>query len=122
MRRSKYHSKKVKLDGMIFDSKKEARRWLELKALEQAGEISCLDRQVKYVLIPSQREPDFLGSRGGKKKGKLLEREACYIADFSYKDKYGNEVVEDTKGLKTSDYILKRKLMLYVFGIRIKET
>lgn len=122
MRRSKYHSKKIKLDGMIFDSKKEARRWLELKALEQAGEISCLDRQVKYVLIPSQREPDFLGSRGGKKKGKLLEREACYIADFSYIDQYGNEVVEDTKGLKTADYILKRKLMLYVFGIRIKET
>lgn len=119
--KNKYHSKKVKLDGMIFDSKKEAKRWLELKALEKAGVISGLERQVKYVLIPSQREPDFLGSRGGKKKGKLLEREACYIADFTYLEN-GREVVEDTKGLKTADYILKRKLMLYVFGIRIKET
>ena len=122
MKKSKYHSTKVKLDGMIFDSKKEARRWLELKSLEKAGTISGLERQVKFVLIPTQREPDTIGERGGVKKGKVIEREAYYIADFVYFDSYGNEIVEDTKGLRTSEYVLKRKLMLYMHRIRIKET
>lgn len=118
---SKYNNKKVELEGITFDSKKEAQHYLELKLLEKAGEISDLERQVKFVLIPAQREPDTIGARGGIKKGKLLEREAAYIADFVYTDKDGNKIVEDTKGVKTPEYILKRKLMLEKYGIKIRE-
>ena len=100
---------------------KEYDRYLELLALKMAGEISDLRRQVKYILIPTQREPDQVGKRGGIKKGKLLEKEVAYYADFVYKDKSGNEVVEDTKGMKTTEYIIKRKLMLFIHGIRIHE-
>ena len=122
MRKNKYHSKKVEFNGIVFDSKKEARRFAELSLLEKAGAIQDLQRQVKYVLIPAQREPDTVGARGGIKKGKTIEKECAYIADFVYKDLTLNEtVVEDTKGFKTKDYIIKRKLMLYVHGIRIKE-
>ena len=79
-------------------------------------------RQVKYILIPVQREPDTKGPRGGVKKGKVIEREVTYYADFVYKDlATGETVVEDTKGIRTHDYIIKRKLMLYVHGIRIRE-
>ena len=107
----KYHSKKTIVDGIKFDSKKEANRWLELKLLERAGEISHLQRQVKYELIPSQK----IG-------GKVVERACSYIADFVYHELASNEVVvEDTKGFKTPDYIIKRKLMLQVHGIQIRE-
>lgn len=120
--KNKYHSKKVEVNGIVFDSKKEARRFAELSLLEIAGTIQDLQRQVKYVLIPAQREPDTMGARGGIKKGKTIEKECAYIADFVYKDLTLNEtVVEDTKGFKTKDYIIKRKLMLYVHKIRIKE-
>lgn len=101
---------------------KEYRRYLDLIMLEKEGKISDLRRQVKFIIIPEQREPDQVGKRGGKIKGKLLEREASYYADFVYIDNESGEmVVEDTKGYKTKDYILKRKLMLYVHGIRIRE-
>lgn len=120
-KKSKYRAKKVEIDGIVFDSKKESRRYVELKALQEAGVISNLKRQVKYVLIPAQREPDTVGKRGGKIKGKLIERECSYVADFVYKDGYGNTVVEDTKGMRTTEYIIKRKLMLYIRGIKIKE-
>lgn len=107
----KYRSKKVTIKGITFDSKKEASRWLELDLLERAGEISHLQRQVKYELIPSQ-----------KIDGKVVERPCSYIADFVYHELGSNEVVvEDTKGFKTPDYIIKRKLMLYVHGIQIRE-
>lgn len=106
---------------MVFDSKKEYRRYLELKAMEEAEQISDLKRQVKYVLIPVQRESDTIGKRGGKIKGKLIERECSYIADFVYKDNQGNTIVEDTKGMRTTEYVIKRKLMLYLKNIRIKE-
>lgn len=120
--RSKYHSKKVTVDGITFDSKKEARRYQELKLLEKAGKIAALDRQVKYLLIPAQREPIVQGYLGEKKNGKLIERECAYVADFRYLDLSNREwVVEDTKGVKTKDYIIKRKLMLWVHGIRIRE-
>ena len=105
----KYNSIKTEVDGIKFDSKKEANRYLELKILERAGEISHLARQVKYELIPSQRVD-----------GKLVERPCSYIADFVYLEN-GETVVEDTKGYKTPDYIIKRKLMLQVHGIRIRE-
>ena len=122
MRKNKYHSKKVEFDGIVFDSKKEAKRFAELSLLEKAGTIQDLQRQVKFILIPAQREPDTVGARGGIKKGKTIEKECAYIADFVYKDLTLNEtVVEDTKGFRTKDYIIKRKLMLYVHKIRTKE-
>ena len=118
----KYGNKKIIADGEVFDSKKEYRRWNELIMLVKAREITGLQRQVKYVLIPAQREPDLTGPRGGIRRGKLIEREVAYIADFVYTDKDGNTVVEDCKGMRTKDYIIKRKLLLKEYGIRIKET
>ena len=118
---NKYRNKKVTVNGITYDSKKEAQRHGVLKLLERAGEIYDLKLQEKFVLIPAQREPDTVGARGGVKKGKLIERECAYIADFVYKDSQGETVVEDTKGFRTTDYIIKRKLMLYVHGIRIIE-
>lgn len=124
--RSKYKAKKVTVNGITFDSKKEAARYRELSLLERAGKITELQRQVKFELIPSQRID-----------GKVVERACTYVADFVYQIPYhyqyenedGNPVfaggfeivVEDTKGFKTKDYIIKRKLMLYVHGIQVKE-
>ena len=88
--------------------------------MERKGEIQDLERQVKFVLIPAQREPDTIGPRGGVKKGKVLEREVAYVADFVYTQN-GERIVEDTKGFRTKDYVIKRKLMLWVHGIRISE-
>lgn len=120
--RSKYRNNKITLGGETYDSMKEYYRYLDLVLMQQAGEIKELRRQVKYVLIPAQREPDTIGSRGGRKKGKLLEREVAYIADFVYIDvSSGETVVEDTKGMRTTDYIIKRKMMLYFHHIKIKE-
>lgn len=77
---------------------------------------------MRFELIPAQRGPDRRGSRGGVIKGRVIERKVDYIADFVYTDIYNAMVVvEDTKGLKTPDYIIKRKLMLYIHGIRVKE-
>ena len=121
-RGNKYKNVKISVDGEVFDSLKEFRRWRELKLLEQAGEISELRRQVPFELLPVQREPDKIGPRGGRKPGRVIEREAVYIADFVYKDADGQEVVEDCKGKRTRDYILKRKLLLFRLGIRILET
>ena len=117
---SKYHSKKTVVDGMVFDSLKEARRYGVLKALEKTGEISGLRRQVEFLLIPEQREPDTIGKRGGVHKGKVIERKVAYYADFVYV-RDGEVVVEDAKGIRTHDYIIKRKLMLHIHGIRVKE-
>lgn len=118
---TKYHSKKVvTLDGQEFDSRKEYRRWLDLCLLEKAGAISDLQRQVVYILIPAQREPDTVGPRGGVRPGRTLEQAVTYTADFVY-TKDGRTVVEDTKGYRTEAYIIKRKLMLYVHGIKIQE-
>ena len=108
-KKPKYGNRKVVRDGITFDSAKEARRWSELLLLERAGAIQNLRRQVKYELIPSQRIA-----------GKVVERACTYIADFVYEEN-GVEVVEDTKGFKTPEYIIKRKLLLWRYGIRIKE-
>lgn len=125
---SKYHSKKVTRGGITFDSRKEARRYQELLLLERAGKITDLKRQVEFELIPAQfvevptNEYYQRGERKGMRKTErvCVERSVKYIADFVYKinDK---TVVEDTKGVKTTDYIIKRKMMLYFHGIRIKE-
>ena len=105
---SKYHAHKVTVDGITFDSKKEARRWSELKLMESAGIITNLQRQVTFQLLPSQ-----------KGEGRT-ERPANYVADFVYQEN-GQTVVEDTKGMKTKEYIIKRKLMRFIHGITIKE-
>jgi hypothetical protein len=108
---SKYKSKKTVVNGQTFDSKKEANRYQELLLLEKAGAIQDLRRQVKFVLIHSQRD---------EKTGKVIERECSYRADFVYTED-GETVVEDVKGFRTKEYIIKRKLMLYKYGIRIRE-
>lgn len=119
---SKYKSRKITIDGITYDSMKEAKRHQELLILEKQGIISNLQRQVKFVLIPAQREPDTIGKRGGIHKGKIIERECAYIADFTYSIPNCNTpIVEDTKGFRTKDYIIKRKLMLYIHKIKIKE-
>lgn len=119
--KNKYHSKKIVKDGITFDSQKEYKRYCELVLLEKAGQISNLERQVKFVLIPAQREPDRIGKRGGKLKGDLIERECSYKADFVYLNAAGEKVVEDAKGMRTKEYIIKRKLMLFIHRIRVKE-
>lgn len=119
---NKYHNRKVTTtDGIVHDSRKEAVRWNELKLLEKAGKIHELRRQMEFLLIPPQYEEITTGKRGKKPKKKLLERGVVYRADFVYHDEKGEIIVEDTKGYKTKDYIIKRKLLLWVFGIRIRE-
>ena len=122
---SKYNNFKTCIDGEEFDSKKEAKRWCDLLVLQKAGVITNLQRQVKYALIPPQYETyERYGNKGQRLKDgqRLVERECSYIADFVYQDKVtGGLVVEDTKGIKTKDYIIKRKLMLWVHGIKINE-
>lgn len=108
----KYGNKKITVDGITFASGREAGRYCELKFLERSGEITDLELQKEFVLIPAQYD----------KKKKCIERACKYVADFCYYDKRaGKHVVEDAKGFKTRDYIIKRKLMLYVHGIRITE-
>lgn len=105
---SKYHNKRIVTPDGKFDSRREYERWCELKLLQRAGKISGLKRQVRYNLVPIQHA-----------KGRN-ERAIDYIADFVY-CKDGQMVVEDVKGKRTSEYIIKRKLMLYVHGIAIRE-
>lgn len=107
---NKYHNKKIIYDGLKFDSQHEADRYCELKLMERGKVITGLGRQVKFELIPSQ-----------KIDGKVVERPCTYIADFTYTDKDGRFVVEDAKGMRIEPYITKRKLMLYLKGIRVIE-
>lgn len=118
--RTKYNAHKTEVDGIKFDSRKEARRWEELMALAEAGEITELERQRKYQLTPEVREH---GIGRDKKLGHVIELPSYYIADFTYRDSAGRLVVEDVKSpaTKTPQYILKRKLMLYLYNIRIRE-
>lgn len=125
----KYNTRKVEVDGILFDSKKEAARYVELKLLEQQGEITDLQLQKTYELIPAQYETfERYGKRGHRlKDGKrLIERPVTYIADFVYQQD-GKTVVEDVKGYRNTGaagyamFVIKRKLMLHIHGIRIKE-
>lgn len=121
---SKYGSRKVHRGGFVYDSRAEARRGAELALLERAGEIRNLRRQVPYELVPVQREPDTIGARGAVHAGKVIEKAVGYVADFVYEERTADgwrEVVEDVKGFKTHEYIIKRKLMLWRYGIRIRE-
>ena len=106
---------KTSVGGVRFDSKKESRRHAELKLLECSGDISCLELQKKYVLTPSQKKTN------GEK-----ERPWTYTADFVYKDKDGNVIVEDVKGFKKggsyASFVKNRKMMLFRYGIEVIET
>ena len=117
----KYRNRKVRIGSREYASQKEAARRQTLVLLQKAGKISDLREQVLFELIPTIREADTLGPRGGVRKGKVIERGVSYIADFVYKDESGREIVEDTKGFRTKDYILKRKLLLWRYGIKIHE-
>lgn len=126
MTRSKYGNKKCQYNGIVFDSKHEMERYRDLYLLQKAGEIRNLRTQVAFMLIPEQRETSHElykagPHKGEKKPGKLLERKCEYIADFVYIDKAGNYVVEDAKGMHTKEYLIKRKLMLYMHKIRVVE-
>ena len=106
---AKYKNKKIVIDGVEFDSKKEAEYWLVLRHREQAGEIENLRRQERYLLIPKQ----------------VGERATHYVADFAYYDRrHDQEVVIDVKSAFTRKlpvYVLKRKLMLFIHGIKVIE-
>lgn len=126
---SKYNARKTMVDGIVFASKKEAQRYAVLKVLQKSGVISDLRMQVPFMLIPEQREPEewvpykkpVKGKAGRWKPGKTIERPCVYVADFVYQQD-GQTVVEDVKGRRTREYIVKRKLLLYQYGIKIKET
>lgn len=108
-RKQKFNNKQIVYDGNVFDSKRELARWQELQLAERAGDITELQRQVRFQLIPAQN-------------GKYRHERPCYYeADFVYM-KNGEQIVEDSKGNRDPKYIIKRKLMLSVYGISIFET
>lgn len=128
MYKNKYGNRKITRDGETFDSLKEYRRYQELLLLERSGAIQDLRRQVAFELIPAQYEEVYTGEyyKRGDRKGEPKKKRVCveqavtYYADFVYLEG-GETVVEDTKGFKTPEYILKRKLARFLLGIRIKE-
>lgn len=105
----KYLAKKVEVDGISFPSKAEARRYGELKALAQAGEITELALHPAWEIAPRV----------------VLDGKTCrarkYIADFAYVTRSGERVVEDVKGMRTDVYTLKRHLMKALHGIEVRE-
>ncbi len=125
---AKYGNRKIRIDGIEFDSKREAQRYCELRLLQRAGRISNLELQKPYELIPAQYEEIPMGKTytRGDRKGQPKTRRVCvekgvkYVADFAYIEN-GKTVVEDAKGVRTEAYKIKRKLMLHVHGIKIKE-
>lgn len=119
----KYHNKKINWNGVVFDSQKEFERYIVLFEMQKRGIIKNLCRQVPFELIPAQYETfERYGKSGNRlKDGKrCIEKALTYKADFVY-IKDGEKVVEDVKGFKTKEYIIKRKLMLYIHGIKINE-
>lgn len=105
----KYNAKKTVVDGITFDSKKEATRYRELKALERVGKIDRLELQPRFVLMD-----------GFRYEGKAV-RKIEYVADFLYRDLSTCElIVEDVKGVKTDVYKLKKKLFLKRYGNEYK--
>lgn len=108
-KKSKYGAKKVEIDGIKFDSRRESERYIILKHLQQIGAIKDLQLQVPFEL-----QPKYVID------GKTI-RAIKYVADFVYKDKSGNTVVEDSKGYRTKEYLLKKKLFEYKFNLKIVE-
>lgn len=127
-KKNKHHAVITIVDGEKFHSKKEADRWCELRIAEKKGLISNLRRQVPYELIPAQYEEVYIDEvyKRGPNKGKRKKKKVCveqsvvYYADFVY-DVNGETIVEDVKGQKLPDYIIKRKLMLYIHRIKVVE-
>ena len=126
-KQNKLSNQKCTYNGEKFDSKKELNRYCELLILQKSGVIKDLQRQVKFQLLPSQREPSTYSKTGKEIPGKVIEQAVCYIADFVYIDEHGNKIVEDVKGYRDPasatyvKFIIKRKMMLYFYGIRIRE-
>jgi len=108
---TKYRAVKTVVLGITFDSKAEAARYVELKALENKGKIKNLELQAEFELVPKQK----------LSTGKT-ERAVKYKADFIYELPDGKKVCEDVKGVKTKEYIIKRKLMKLIHNIEILET
>ena len=124
---TKFNATKCVVDGISFDSKREATRYCELRLLAKGNIISDLRLQVEFELIPNQYATEKRYGKNGKElkdKQVLLERKCSYVADFVYTDNAtGKMVVEDTKSpaTRTPEYIIKRKLLLFRYGIRIIE-
>lgn len=124
---AKYNNKKVCVDGILFDSKDEAKRYYELMLLEKAGKVKDVKYHEEFELIPAQYETYERYGKNGKrlKDGvRLVERSAVYTADFTYIDcETGEKVVEDVKceKTKTEAYVIRRKLMYQRYKIKIKE-
>lgn len=109
----KYKNNRATVDGETFDSKKEAKRYQELLLCQKAGWISNLRRQVTFQLVPTQKTET------------KTERAVTYVADFVYTDTQGREIVEDVKSAITKKlpaYIIKRKLMLWIHGVEVRES
>ena len=120
--KQKYGNKKAICNCIQFDSRKERDRYRKLTMLEQAGEISDLRLQVPYELIPAIYEQHEVQLKTKTKTvSKCIQRPVKYVADFVYLDKEGNEIVEDAKGMRTKEYILKKKMMRALLGITIQE-
>ena len=109
-RRNKYNAKKVRYDGITFDSEAEGLRYLVLKSLEKAGEISQLELQPKFKIIINNAPVKY-------SNGRIM----TYKADFSYIEN-GQRITEDVKGFKTRDYKIKKALVEHIYRIRIRET
>ncbi len=123
MSRAKYGNKRLTIDGVTWDSKREYQRWLVLRQAEKDGLISDLERQPKYELVPAIKEKYV---KHLKTKDKECERTAqlpiAYTADFRY-IKDGKVIVEDVKASKymlPKEFTIKSKLMRYVHGIAVR--
>lgn len=121
--RNKFGNHKVTIDGIRFDSRKEAKFYLFLKEAEKKGEISDLRLQVPYELIPAIYEDQVIHLKTKDKTvTKCVQKAVHYVADFVYREtETGNEAVVDTKGFRTPEYKLKKKMMRAFKGIDIKE-
>lgn len=117
-RGQKYNAVKTIVDGHLFDSKKEAARYQELKLLQRAGKITDLRLQVPFELVPACSVVAYEGNKLTTKKIRAVH----YVADFTYIDPVRGYIVEDVKGVRTAEYKLKKKLMAYKYKIWIKET
>lgn len=133
-RNNKLGNRSITIDGIKFDSRREGNRYCELKLLQRAGKISNLELQKRYELIPAHYEEVETGEfyKVGSKKGQPKTKKVCkelavdYVADFVYEEN-GKTVVEDAKGFRDPSsatykvFVIKRKLMLWKYGIFVKE-
>ena len=133
-KKHKFNNKKIETAEGVFDSTGEWQRWLFLKDAERRGEIKDLQRQVKFILIPTQYRTEIVHLKTKDKEvQRVAEREITYTADFVYMKKIGtastglgelekwHRVVEDYKGYPNDRWPLKKSMMLYFHGIRIRE-